>query len=327
MKITLPSGKQIDISHGTSLLEGLKQEGIYLTASCGGKGTCGKCRVIVTSGSARSDSWIKLSQEERDRGYFLACQSYPKGNLIIDIPKESTLTVEGKVATGKSKDLQDLLRSMGTAVEPMTERVLLQLPSPSLDDSISDLERLKRAISLKGLACLRVPFRTLRNLPGTLRAEDWEVTLCIIHSEDCYEVTSIFPGDRRLPRYGIALDIGTTTLVLYLIDMTDGSLVDIASTYNSQIRFGDDVITRIVHATEYDKLAELNRAVIDDINLMLSLVMEAHQVNTDSVDSIVIAGNPTMTHLFFSLDPSTIREEPYILTANRFPLSLPENSA
>jgi uncharacterized 2Fe-2S/4Fe-4S cluster protein (DUF4445 family) len=321
MKIILPTGKQIDVSRDVSILESLKREGTYLNASCGGKGTCGKCRIIVTSGRAKSDSRMKLSREERDRGYFLACQSYPESDLAIDIPKESVLTVEGKVATGKSKDLLDLLHAVGAEIEPVTERVLLELPPPSLDDSISDLDRLKRAISSKGLQCLNVPFRTLKNMSGTLRAEGWEVTLCVIKSADCHEVTTLLPGDRRTPRYGVAIDIGTTTLVLYLIDMTDGSLVDTASTYNSQIRFGDDVITRIVHATEYHQLDELNQAVIEDINLMLSLVMQTHQVNSDSIDNIVIAGNPTMTHLFFSLNPEAIREEPYILTASSFPLS------
>ncbi len=321
MKITLPSGKNIEATSGISFLDSLKREGIYLNSSCGGKGTCGKCRILVKSGDVKSDSSIKISRDESEKGYVLACQSYPASDVRIDIPKESSLTVEGKVATGKSKDLQGLLRSMETEIKPITERITLQLPRPSLDDNISDLDRLKRALSSEGLGCLRVPFRALTDLSVTLRKEDWKATLCIIHSDECYEITNIFPGDRKTPRYGVAIDIGTTTLVVYLIDMTDGSLVDIASTYNSQIRFGDDVITRIVHATEYNKLAELNKAVIDDINLMLSLILQNHQTGIDLIDNIVVAGNPTMTQLFFGLNPEAIREEPYILTASSYPLS------
>lgn len=321
MKITLPSGKIITASAGLSILESLNQAEVYLTASCGGKGTCGKCKVIIKGGKTKSLSRMKLTQEEIEKGFALACRTFPEGDISIDIPKESTLTVEGRIATGKSKDLQELLRAMETEIEPITGRLYLKLPPPTLDDNISDLERLKRALSSEGLGCLRIHFRSLKNLADTVRDKDWEITLCTIQSEGCEEVTNILSGDRTTPRYGVAIDIGTTTLVVYLIDLTDGSLIDIASTYNSQIKFGDDVITRIVYATEQNELAAIQDTVISDINMMISLIAQKHKINMDTVDSIVIAGNPTMTHLFFGLNPAAIREEPYILTANSFPLS------
>lgn len=321
MKITLPSGKSISGSPDISILESLKREDIFLTSSCGGKGTCGKCKIIVKSGSVNTRSAIKLTQEEIKKGYTLACQAFSEGDVFIEIPKESMLTLEGKIATGKSKDLQALLHSTGAGIEPLTERIVLQLPTPSLNDNISDLERLKRELFSKGLGCLRVPFRFLTDLAKTVRKKDWEVTLCIIHTEDCNEITNIFPDNKKTPRYGIAIDIGTTTLVTYLIDLTTGNLVDIASTYNSQIRFGDDVITRIVYATEHNGLRNLNKTVITDINIFLSLLKKTHHIDSDSIDQFVIAGNTTMTHLFLGLDPSAIREEPYIPTANSFPLA------
>ncbi len=321
MKLSLLSGKSISITPKTSILHALEREGIYLTSSCGGKGTCGKCKIIIKSGSVDKKSTIKLSKEDITKGYALACQSYPLGDILIDIPKESVLTVEGKIAMGRSKDLLSLIRSIGVEIEPLSERVLLELSPPSLTDNISDLERLKRDLFLRGLGCLRVPFRCLKGLPYAMRKQDWRITLCLIQSEDCYEITNIFPGDMRTPRYGVAIDIGTTTLVLYLINLTDGNLVDAASIYNSQIRFGDDVITRIVYATEHNELKSLNEAVIGDINLMLSMLTKKYEIDIDSIDQIVIAGNPTMTHLFLGLDPSSIREDPYIPTANTFPLS------
>src|SRR4030066_1761475 len=139
------------------------------------------------------------------------------------------LTVEGRIATGKAKDLQALLRSTGAGIEPLTERIVLQLPTPSLNDNISDLERLKRELFSKGLGCLRVPFRFLTDLAKTVRKKDWEVTLCIIHTEDCNEITNIFPDNKRTPRYGIEFDIETTPLAPYLIAPTPGNLIDIAS--------------------------------------------------------------------------------------------------
>jgi uncharacterized 2Fe-2S/4Fe-4S cluster protein (DUF4445 family) len=321
MKISLVSGKEVHCKPGTSVMDTLKSEGVFLTSSCGGKGTCGKCKIIIQSGPFESRSKIKLSQDELDRGYVLACQAFPSGDLIIDIPKESLLTIEGQIDTGKVKDLLDLLHSSGADIDPLSGRIVLKLPPPSLDDNISDLERLKRELFKNGLGCLRVPYRFMSNLARNVRKKSWEITLTTMYSEDCYEITNIFPGDQRIPQYGIAVDIGTTTIVTYLVDLTDGSLVDVASIYNSQIRFGDDVITRIIHATEQNELEVLHRAVVADINEMISLLIANHGIPAESIDCFVAAGNTTMTHFFLNLDPSSIREEPYIPTANAFPLA------
>ena len=321
MKITLSTGRVIEAKEGESILISLKQAGIFLTSSCGGKGICGKCKVIVQSGDVESKSHIKLSSEEIQQGFALACMTTPSGDITIDIPKQSILTVEGQIVTGKSKDLLGLLHSTGVDIDPLSERIVLKLPKPSLDDNISDLERLKRELFANGLGCLRVPSRFMSNLARTVREKDWEITLSAIHSEDCYEITNIFPGNRKVPQYGIAVDIGTTTIVVYLIDLTDGKLVDAASIYNSQIRFGDDVITRIVNATEHGEMENLHKAVISDINDLISVLVSSRKIETESIDTIVVAGNTTMTHFFLELDPAAIREEPYIPTANIFPLS------
>ncbi|HDO25384.1 MAG TPA: DUF4445 domain-containing protein, partial [Nitrospirae bacterium] len=321
MKIILPSEKSIPVEPGVSVFQALKKEGVHLTSSCGGKGTCGKCKIIVKSGPVDTRSTTKLTKGEIKKGAVLACQSFPRGDIQIEIPKESELIVEGKIATGKSKDLQELLHSTGAKREPLTRRIVLQLPPPSLNDNISDLERLKREFVTKGLGCLRVPFRFLINLAGIVRKKDWEITLSTINAGDCCEITNISPGNRTSARYGIAIDIGTTTVVAYLIDLNDGTLVDIASTYNSQIQFGDDVITRIIYVEEHNALKSLHRTIIVDINDLISLLRKTHTINIDSIDSLVTAGNPTMTHIFLGLDPASIRQEPYIPTANSFPVS------
>ncbi|MBI5025755.1 MAG: DUF4445 domain-containing protein [Nitrospirae bacterium] len=321
MKVSLLSGRTLPASPKEPLLESLKKAAVYLNASCGGKGTCGKCKINVKSGPFKTLSTIKLTKEEVSRGYVLACQSYPEGDLLIEIPKESLLTVEGKIATGKAKDLHALLHSIVAEISPLTKRVFLELPPPSLDDNISDLERLKRGLLSSGMEHIRIPFRLLENLAKTLRDGKWKTTLCILDVKDCKEVINIFPGRKRTHRYGIAIDIGTTTIVVYIVDLINGNLLDIASIYNSQIRFGDDVITRIVHATEHNGLRDLKDTVITDINTLLAPLKESHHITTDCIDSLVVAGNTTMTHLFFGLDPSPIREEPYIPTANIFPLA------
>lgn len=321
MNINLTSGKTISVESGESVLGSFKRNGIFLTSSCGGKGTCGKCKIIIKQGQADIKSKMKLSHEELDKGYALSCQTFPSEDLTVEIPKESILTVEGKIDIGKSEDLLDLLHSTGADIEPLSERIVLKLPAPSLDDNISDLERLKRELMANGLGCLRVHSRFMTNLARTVREGNWEITLSTIHSEDCYEIVNIFAGNKKIPQYGIAVDIGTTTIVVYLVDLADGHLVDTASIYNSQIRYGDDVITRIVNATEQNEMSNIHRAVISDINELISVLISNHDIDVASVDCIVTSGNTTMTHFLLNLDPSAIREEPYIPTANTFPLS------
>ena len=124
----------------------------------------------------------------------------------------------------------------------------------------------------------------------------------------------------RAGQYGIAVDIGTTTLVVYLVDLKDGSIIDVGSTYNSQIRYGDDVITRIVYATEGGGLEELRDTVVGDIRTLLAPLVERHDMANEEIESAVIAGNTTMTHLFWGIDPQFLREEPYTPAINSFPL-------
>jgi uncharacterized 2Fe-2S/4Fe-4S cluster protein (DUF4445 family) len=134
------------------------------------------------------------------------------------------------------------------------------------------------------------------------------------------EVLDIFPGEVSKKRYGAAVDIGTTTVVVYLVEMATGHIVGTASSYNSQVKCGDDVITRIVYATEKNGLQELQNLAVGNISGMLSELAEKNNVSTGMIDYIVVAGNTTMTHLFYGINPQYIREEPYIPTATFFPL-------
>ncbi|MBC8414246.1 DUF4445 domain-containing protein [bacterium] len=321
MNITLTSGQALEIEKGQSINDALKGAGIHLTTSCGGKGTCGKCKVIVNSGGVKSDSQMKLTPDEIAGGFALACKTYAEEDLGIDIPKESVLTVEGQIATEKTKDLLAAFKAAGAEIAPFTSRILLKLSPPTIDDNIGDLERLKRELAAQGHDCIRVPYRILSNMAHVMREGDWNVTLSMIDTEDCHEITNIFPGDKTALRYGVAIDIGTTTVVAYIVNLTTGELIDVGSVYNSQIRYGDDVITRIVNATEHNELKGIHGAVLSDINLLLSTIMKEHNIASDSIDCFVVAGNTTMTQLFLGLDPAAIREEPYIPTANHFPLA------
>lgn len=316
MEIRLTSGKTLAVTEGDSLLKALKSQGIYLVASCGGKATCGKCRVKVVEGPHEVLSVGKLGRKEREEGFVLACQTFPKGDLLIEIPKESRLVVGDKIAISKSRDLFEVLQSFNVNISPVVRHLCLDIPPPTIHDNIGDIERLRRSLDEMGMKGMRFSHGFVSSLSGALRDAGWKV---VLGYTDDLEAVFIADADKYEEKYGVAVDIGTTTVVVYLVDLTDGRLVDVGSTYNSQIRYGDDVITRIIHASEGGGLADLRDAAVSDINDLLTPLVERHNINRTEIESVVIAGNTTMSHLFWGLDPSSIREEPYIPTVNFFP--------
>lgn len=317
MNLTILEGKRISFEGNLNIYEILKKNRIFLTASCGGKGSCGKCRVIVKDGPVRVESHGKLTKAEKEKGMVLACQSYPEGDVTIEIPIESMLTVGDKIAISRTRDLFELLKSYKTELSPLISRITMELPAPSLDDNISDLERLKRALNERGIN-LDYPYSFISRLSDSLRENNWRFNLC--YQKESNRAISIEPPVEKPCYHGLAVDIGTTTVVVYLVDLCDGRVIDVGSTYNSQMRYGDDVITRIVYATEGGGLRELRQAVVNDINDLIMPIAESHGIDPEGIESVVVSGNTTMIHLFWGLNPAYIREEPYIPTANTFPV-------
>jgi|Deesub1362A_J573_1020465.scaffolds.fasta_scaffold00073_52 uncharacterized 2Fe-2S/4Fe-4S cluster protein (DUF4445 family) len=316
MDIKLTTGKVISVLANESILNALKRHEVYLVASCGGKGTCGKCKVKIIEGKVDVVSTGKLTLRERESGFVLACQSFPQGDILVEIPESSRLIIGDKIAVSRSRDLFELLKSFEVEVKPIVNTVDLKLPPPSISDNISDLERLKRALDDIGIKDMRFSYKFVSSMADTLRQAGWDVTLGYIDGPEAIFISPRKDG----ARYGIAIDIGTTTVVVYLVDLMEGRLIDVGLTYNSQMRYGDDVITRIVHATEGGGLNELRSFVVSDINTLLATMTERHGIAKEAVESATVAGNTTMTHLFWGLNPRYIREEPYIPTLNLFPM-------
>ena len=312
----MTSGKTIPVSEGDDLYHALKGQGVYLVASCGGKGACGKCKVRIVEGRYESVSHGKLGPKEREQGFVLACRTYPKGDILIEIPKESMLVVGDKIAISKSRELFELFESFNAEVTPIVKHLCLEVPQPTIHDNISDIERLKRALEERGIKGMRFSHGFVSSMAKALREAGWKITLG--YTEDS-EAVFISDGNKYKDKYGLAVDIGTTTVVVDLVDLADGRLIDVGSTYNSQIRHGDDVITRIIHATEGGGLCELRDAVVADINDILTPLVERHSIEREDIESVVVAGNTTMSQLLWGLDPAPIREEPYIPTVNFFP--------
>ena len=325
MKLFLASGEVIPASPQFSLLKNLKNNGIHIIAPCGGEGhgVCGRCKVIVKEGKYRTRLLDKLSEKERTEGYVISCQTHLKSDLYIKIPRSSLLETESVMAGEISHDLNTLFNSLNIDISPLTYEIYLELPEPSLTDNISDLERIKRGLSEIGQDNINVPYRIMRNLSRNLRYGDWKVTLTLMDTGYTQEVLRISPGkrDHKNVKYGLAIDVGTTTVVIYLVNLTEGKFVDAATAYNYQIIYGEDVISRIFYAVDQGGLKELNAAIINDINGILEPLKKKYALSEESIENIVISGNTAMTHLFLGLNPAPITKEPYISAANIFPIT------
>ncbi len=315
MEIKILNNRTLAAEPGKSVYQTLRDNGIYLVASCGGKGVCGKCRVKVLDGKYRTESATKLKKKEIGDKVVLACTTFPEEDIHIEIPEDSKLVIGDKIAVSKSKNFLDFLKSEEPTLTPPVRRIMLALMPPSIEDNLSDLERVKRSLTEHGLEEMRFSHGFVQSMAKALRQHNWSAHLT--YTENFEAISIVSP--ERVKHYGLAVDIGTTTVVVYLVDCTDGTLLDTGVTYNSQMRHGDDVITRIVHATEGGALQELRNAVVNDINGLLNLMMERNHISRDDIDSAVISGNTTMAQLFWGLDPSSIREEPYIPTVNAYP--------
>ncbi|MBF0553859.1 MAG: DUF4445 domain-containing protein [Nitrospirae bacterium] len=321
MKLSITGGKSFEINAGATIYETLKANGVFLVSPCGGKGTCGKCQVKVTSGSVAVKSYGKLGQQERHNGIVPACQTSTTSDLHIEIPEHSKLVLGGKIAVSIFKDTAAYLQSYGTGIDPLAKRVSLTLPPPSIQDNIGDLQRLTRSLDGMGITNMRFSHEFVSTLMETLREGGFNAVVSYSKPNDTtFDAISAYPHEQCKGRFGLAIDIGTTTVVVYLVDLSNGTVIDIGSTYNSQTKYGDDVITRIVHATEGGGLADLRDTVAGDINTIVDFFSSKHNIDRHEVEAAVISGNTTMSHIFWGLNPASIREDPYIPTVNYYPI-------
>ncbi|MCW3491425.1 ASKHA domain-containing protein [Dethiobacter alkaliphilus] len=317
-----PDNLVANVEPGTSVLRAATLAGVELKSNCGGDGTCGRCLVKVKDGNVRLKSTGAVSQKAKQAGMVLACQTMVEGNVVIDVPKDSRLD-EHQVLLDEKEVLveQDEGLAEGYAIKPVCRKVKLSLTEPTLTENVSDWNRLQAALRSE-LDCgeIHIALPVLRELAETLRAGDWDVTVTVAQLNGCAEVVHLAPGHSDRKSFGLAVDIGTTTVVVYLIDLDSGLTLGKKGTYNKQARYGDDVITRMIHASDKKGgLQDLHKAVIDTINQLIDEVLEQSQASGDDVHMAMVAGNSTMTHLFLGLTPKYIRLEPYIPLAAETP--------
>ena len=326
-----PVGAKTEVEGGSNILEAAAECGIYINSLCGGEGVCGKCKVQITRGEAKpsSQSIRFLSREEINSGFVLACQTEVRTDLEVWVPpearleEEQILTTESMVCYQSPQDLQvkDTLDIPSLLYMPVTQKIYLSLPKPSITDNLADLDRVYREIRKKVQApTLEISLPCLRNMARKLRENQWQVTATLYPvDEHCIEILSLEPGDTCAENYGIACDIGTTTIVAQLVDLRSGAILGVEASHNQQARYGEDVISRMIYACSRGGLSPINEAVVETVNTLTDTLVEKHGVEVNNLTALTAAGNTTMTHLFLGLEPCTIRLEPYIPTANFLP--------
>lgn len=313
----LPDNKSVQAAKGKTLLQAAQAAGISINSVCAGDGVCGKCRVLVKSGKVTASPNMFLGRREIQRGMALACQTAVDGDVVVEVPLETRvggvpqLASEDAVRFGRVTELVG--EEAAFAYKPLCRKQFLSLPPPSISDSLPDQERLFREVLRDVPATnMQIGLSVLRRLGEVARRADWKVTALLGQRGKTLEVVDIEPGDTSKHNFGIAVDIGTTTVVAHLVNINDSVTLATKAKYNSQIPFGEDIISRIMCASTPERREQMKDIIVADINdLIAALVMDTN-VRLHDVNFVVCSGNTTMTHMLLALDASNIRREPYV---------------
>ena len=317
----LPDDRSADVGEGDSLLDAAIAADVPLAGVCGGRAICQRCWVVVTDGE------VAAPPEARGPdGEILACLARAVGDVTLQVPESSRIEGEeiltglerpGELPAAEDRVAHGLPRASELFVSsPLAFALPLDLPRPTLLDPVSDLGRLERELQReRNIRNLAVPLDVLRAAPGVLRGADWAVTAVVARSPGGYELLDIRPGTDATRAFGLAVDIGTTTVVVHLVDLGSGATLGAAAALNRQVAYGDDVITRIIRAGEPGGLEQLRGAVVGELNVLVGRLAHTHDVSGNEIVTAVISGNTTMVHLFLGLEPDEIRRSPYVPVA------------
>ena len=315
-----PSGRRGEVPAGKTVLAAAQELGVGIEASCGGKGVCGKCRIIVEEGrfeklglvsgashvSERGETEEKFfTEDELSRGYRLACLTQITGDLVVTVPEESRSVKQVILEKGKKRTF---------TINPAVKQYTIKLPAPTLEDARDDRRRLLDVLEEKeGLSGLTVDYPVLRTLPRTLRENDWLVTVSVWQGKEVIRVES---GEAP-HSLGIAIDIGTTTLAAFLCDLVTGELLSKASRMNPEIGYGEDVLARISYAMANEDGGEkLQRAMQDAVSELAAQMTGEIGRTPSEVDEMVLVYNTAMHHFTLGLDSRYVGRSPFAPAAS-----------
>ncbi|AKL94537.1 ferredoxin [Clostridium aceticum] len=326
----IPAGIEIKARIGESLLEIARRANVFIDAPCNGSLSCGKCKVKIVEGQVDTKTNRHITADELKTGYVLACDTKVTEDVVVE-------TIEGQSSYLAGMKIEDLsgprdheiferakaqVLDNGMKFSSYVKKDYIMIEAPTLDDNISDWDRIKRHLrNHLGYSKVFCRLPILRKLPSILRDSEFKVTITHIpRGKNRTMIVNIEAGDTTDRLYGIALDIGTTSVAACLVDLYQGKLLAKASAGNAQMKYGADVIHRIIYATKKKGLEELSHAIIHEtINPLLVKMYRDAGIDKEEVIAFVAAGNTTMSHLLLGIYPDYLRLEPYIPTFSNAP--------
>jgi uncharacterized 2Fe-2S/4Fe-4S cluster protein (DUF4445 family) len=329
-KITfLPHNISIDVPAGSSIIQAALDAGVHINASCGGEGVCGKCRILVEEGAVAEGISEKLSAEDIQSGYRLACRSVVSGDLTVRIPVESAIdaaVLNRPASPRRTARIQEFnfedLKERGLFLAPV-EKKYLEIPPPSPSDNLPDLTRLIGFLKLQhDEHKLDADLSVIRRIPQVIRQEGFRITATLVRpvrADGKTRIINVQPGDTSGRSLAIAMDIGTTTIYGQLIDLISGEVRAEQAEFNAQISYGEDVISRIVYAEKPGGLERLQEVVIGTINKILRKIIQRSGADPQDIATITLAGNTSMTQLLLKVNPRFIRRAPYVPASSLYP--------
>ena len=324
--IFTPSGKRGRFALGTPVLTAARQLGVDLDSVCGGRGICSKCQItpgygefskhgVTVSADALSD-WNSVEERYKSirgltEGRRLGCQARVMGDVVIDVPPESQVH---KQVIRKSAAMRDIV------MDPATRAVYVEVAEPDMHEPTGDFERLSLALRDQWqVADVEADLALLRRLQPTLRKGDWKVTVAVHqgHHDAHPRILDIWPGFHEGGLYGLAIDLGSTTIAAHLCDLRDGTVLASSGVMNPQIRFGEDLMSRVSYAMmNPGGDVEMTRAVREALDTLIGAIATEAGVETSAIYEIVFVCNPVMHHLLLGIDPVELGQAPFALATS-----------
>jgi len=312
----LPGDVHVEVASGTTILDAARTAGVFIESLCSGDGVCGKCRVIVRRGIVDGGTTESLTREQIREGYVLACEAKVQSNTIIDIPPESQLRARTHDVDVSQHRLCEsaVLERRPAKLDPLVKKYAFNLAPATLDNNLSDMTRLRQRLSeVDGAQEYQMGLKAIRRLPEAVREAGGHVTVTTAYRGALTEITDVASGDSSVPNLAVAVDVGTTSIVAHLIELTTGQTLSTAVKYNSQAVYGSDVLRRIIWCAEQpDGLDQLHTMVVDDINILIQGLLDKSRLSQNYITLVVAAGNTTIMHTLLGLTPKWIRREPYV---------------
>lgn len=314
----------VHVPAGALLVEAARECGVEIRQPCGGQGRCGRCAVQIESGQVRRRSVLRLSKEDIEAGFALACQTVVEGDVSVIVPPpeqiQRRLTTDHIAPEALIPDGYDPERVQ------TVRRVVLQLTPPSMDDQTDDWGRLETALRrVADIQRLDTSLEQIRKLGPVLRSSDWHIALTYDTGREtngAARLIRVQPASRAEEEAlcGLAVDVGTTTVTVWLVDLRTGNVMYQGSEYNRQISRGEDVISRIIYGSKNGGGAELRDLVLQTINDLVETACSKTGISAKEIVKATVSGNSTMMHLLLGIPPESIRLEPFITPINHLPL-------